>query len=66
MPEFITSPIFLTIAAILGILLLIAVIKGALRLFIWLAIIAVILIGLGFITQGDLREWLENLRKIIA
>ena len=65
MPEFITSPIFLTIAAILGILLLIAIIKGALRLFIWLAIIAVILIGLGFITQGDLREWLENLRKII-
>ena len=65
MPEFITSPIFLIIAAILGILLLIAIIKGALRLFIWLAIIAVILIGLGFITQGDLREWLENLRKII-
>lgn len=66
MPEFITSPIFLTIAAILGILLLIAIIKGAFRLFIWLAIIAVILIGLGFITQEDLREWLENLRKIIA
>lgn len=66
MPEFITSPIFLVIAAILGILLVIAIIKGALRLLIWLAIIAVILIGFGFITQGDLREWLENLRKIIA
>lgn len=66
MPEFITSPIFLVIAAILGILLVIAIIKGALRLLIWLAIIVVILIGLGFITQGDLREWLENLRKIIA
>ncbi len=66
MPEFISSPLFLTIAVILGILLVIAIIKGALRLFIWLAIIAVILIGLGFITQGDLREWLENLRKIIA
>ena len=65
MPEFTSSPIFLTIAAILGILLVIAIVKGALRLFIWLAIIAVILIGLGFITQGDLREWLENLRKII-
>jgi len=63
MPEFITSPIFLVIAAILGIFLLIAVIKGAIRLFIWIAIIAVILIGLGFITQGDLREWLENLRN---
>ena len=65
MPEFITSPIFLAIAAILGILLLIAIVKGAVRLLIWIVIIAVILIGLGFITQGDLREWFENLRKII-
>ncbi len=63
MPEFITSPIFWVIAAILGIFLLIAVVKGAIRLFIWIAIIAVILIGLGFITQGDPREWLENLLK---
>ena len=66
MPEFTSSPIFLIIAAILGILLLIAIVKGTFRLFIWIVIIAVILIGLGFITQGDLREWLENLRKIIA
>lgn len=66
MPEFTSSPIFLIIAAILGILLLIAIVKGAFRLFIWIAIIVVILIGLGFLTQGDLREWLENLRKIIA
>ena len=65
MPEFITSPLFLTIAAILGILLVIAIVKGAFRLLIWIVIIAVILIGLGFITQGDLREWLENLRKTI-
>ncbi len=65
MPEFITSPLFLTIAAILGILLVIAIIKGAFRLFIWLVIIAVILIGLDFITQGDLREWLENLLKTV-
>ena len=63
MPEFITSPIFLIIAAILGILLLIAIVKGAFRLFIWLVIIAAILIGLDFITQGDLREWFENLLK---
>ena len=65
MPEFITSPLFLTIAAILGILLVIAIIKGAVRLLIWVAIIAVILIGFGFITQGDLREWFENLRKMV-
>ena len=65
MPEFTSSPIFLIIAAILGILLLIAIVKGAFRLLIWIVIIAVILIGLGFITQGDLREWLENLRKTV-
>ena len=35
MPEFTSSPIFLIIAAILGILLLIAIVKGAFRLFIW-------------------------------
>ncbi len=63
MPELITSPLFLTIAAILGILLLIAIIKGAIRLLIWGAIIAVILIGLDFVTQGGLREWFENLLK---
>lgn len=65
MPEFITSPIFLIIAAILGIFLLIAIIKGAVRVFIWLAIIAVILIGLGITTQAELREWFENLLKSI-
>ena len=65
MPEFISSPIFLIIAAILGILLLIGIIKGAVRLLIWVAIIAVILIGLDFITQGELRDWSENLLKTI-
>lgn len=65
MPEFISSPIFLIIAAILGILLLIAIIKGAIRLLIWVAIIAMILIGLGFLTQEDMREWFENLRKMV-
>ena len=65
MPEFITSPIFLTIAAILGIFLLIAIIKGAVRVFIWIAIIAVLLIGLGITTQAELREWFENLLKSV-
>ena len=65
MPEFTSSPIFLIIAAILGILLLIAIVKGAFRLFIWLVIIAVILIGLGITTQTEMREWFENLLKSI-
>lgn len=63
MPEFMGSPLFLIIAAILATLLLIAIIKGAIRLFIWVVIIAVILIGFGFLTQEDMREWLENLRN---
>ena len=66
MPEFISSPIFLIIAAILAVFLLIAIIKGAIRLFIWVAIIAVILIGLGVMTQEDMRDWFENLLKTVT
>ena len=65
MPEFVTSPIFLIIAAILGIFLLIAIVKGAFRLLIWIVIIAVILIGLGILTHEDMREWFEDLRKTV-
>lgn len=65
MPEFISSPIFLIIAAILAVLLVIAIVKGAIRLFIWIAVIAVIFIGLGIVTQGDLRDWFENLLKTV-
>lgn len=63
MPEFISSPILLIIAVILGIFLVIAIVKGSFRLFIWIAIIAVILIGLGLLTQGDLRDWFKTLRE---
>lgn len=66
MPEFISSPIFLIIAAILAVFLLIAIVKGAIRLFIWIAVIAVILIGIGIVTQGDLRDWFENLLKTVT
>lgn len=66
MPEFISSPIFLIIAAILAVLLLIGIVKGAVRLFIWVAIIAVILIGLGVMTQEDMRDWFENLLKRVT
>ncbi|MXV74157.1 hypothetical protein F4Z99_07750 [Candidatus Poribacteria bacterium] len=66
MPEFITSPIFLIIAAILAVLLVITIVKGAIRIFIWIAVIAVILIGLGVMTQGDMRDWFENLLKTVT
>ncbi len=66
MPEFISSPIFLIIAAILAIFLVIAIVKGAIRLFIWIAVIAIILIGLGVMTQEDMRDWFENLLKTVT
>ena len=66
MPEFTSSPIFLIIAAIFAVLLLIGIVKGAVRLLIWVAIIAVILIGLGMMTQEDLRDWFENLLKTVT
>lgn len=66
MPEFVSSPLFLIIAAILAIFFLIAIVKGAVRLLIWIAIIAVILIGLGIMTREDMRDWFENLLKTVA
>ena len=66
MPEFISSPIFLIIAAILAVFLVIAIVKGALRLFIWIAVIAVILIGLGIVTRSEVRDWFENLLKTVT
>ena len=65
MPEIISSPIFLIIAAILAIFLVIAIVKGAFRLFIWIAVIAVILIGIDVVTQGYLSDWFENLFKTV-
>ncbi|RKU14626.1 hypothetical protein C6503_14935 [Candidatus Poribacteria bacterium] len=65
MPEFVSSPLFLIIAAILAVFLLIAIVKGAVRLLIWVAIIVVILIGLGVMTQEDMRDWFEDLLKTI-
>ena len=66
MPEFINSPLFLIIAAILAVLLVIATVKGAIRLLIWIAVIAVIFIGFGIVTQGELRDWFENLIKTVT
>lgn len=66
MPEFINSPLFLIIAAILAVLLVIAIVKGAVRLLIWIAVIAVIFIGFGIVTQGELRDWFENLLKTVT
>ena len=63
MPEFISSPIFLIIAAIFAIFLIIGILKHAFRFVVWIVIICVILICLGIVTQDELRDWFENLLK---
>ena len=65
MPEFISSPPFLIIAAIVAIFLIIAIIKHTWRFLIWIVIIFVILIYLGIMKQSDLLQWFENLRKMV-
>ena len=65
MPEFISSPPFLVIAAIFAILLIIGIGKRAVRFLIWIVVIAVILIGLGIVTQDGLRDWFEKLLKMV-
>ena len=63
MPEFISSPIFLIIAAIFAIFLIIGILKHAFRFVVWIVIICVILICLGIVTEDELRDWFENLLK---
>ena len=66
MPEFISSTPFLIIAAILAVLLVIGIAKGAVRLLIWVVIILVILIFFGIATEPDLLKWFEDLRKRVG
>ena len=63
MPELISSPPFLIIAAIFVIFLVIGIAKRAVRLLIWVSIIFVILIGLGIMKQSALLNWFENILK---
>ena len=60
MPELISSPPFLIIVAILAILLVIGIVKRAVRLLIWIVIVFVILICIGIAKQSDLINWLED------
>ena len=64
MPELISSPPFLIIAAIFSIFLIIGIAKRAVRLLIWVTVIFVILIGLGIMTQSELLNWFENMFKM--
>ena len=61
MPEFISSPPFLIIAAIFAILLIIGIVKRAVKLLIWVSVVFVILVCLGIVTESELFDWFENL-----
>ena len=59
MPELISSLPFLIIAAVFAIFLVIAIIKRAVRLLIWVSVVFVILICLGIAKQFDLLNWFQ-------
>ena len=63
MPEFMSSPLFLIIAAVLAVLLVIGIVKRAGCLLIWVCVILAILIFFGIATESDLLKWFEDLRK---
>jgi hypothetical protein len=65
MPELISSPPFLVIAAIFAGLLVIGIAKRAVRLLIWVSIIFVILLCLGIAKQSELLQWFEDLFKVV-
>ena len=65
MPEFITSQLFLIIAAIFAIILVIGIAKRAVKLLIWVCIIFVILVCLNMVPQSALFDWFENLFKTV-
>ena len=61
MLEFIrTYPLFV-FAGIFAVLLIIGLIKRAMRLLIWSAIIFVILLIIGIVQQSDILNWFKNL-----
>ena len=61
MPELISSPIFLLIAAVLAIFVVIGIIKHAARFLIWIAVIVAVLLLLGVTQVSEVREWFERL-----
>lgn len=65
MPELVSSSPFLIVVAIFAILLVIGIVKHAVRFIVWLSIIFVILICLGIVKQAEILNWFENLFKAV-
>ena len=65
MPELISSPLFLIIAAVVAIFLVIGIIKHTWRFLILIVVIVAILFWLGIVKESDVHDWLNNLRKMV-
>lgn len=64
MPELMSSPLFLIIAAVFAIFIIIGIIKHAWRFLIWIAVIVAILLWLGVTNVSEIRDWFEKLLKM--
>ena len=64
MPEFISSPIFLVIAAIVAMLLIFRISKPVFRVVIWIVVVFAILVYFGIVKQSEVLQWFENLFKL--
>ena len=64
MPEFISSPIFLVIAAIVVMLLIFRISKPVFRVVIWIVVVFAILVYFGVVKQSEVLQWFENLFKL--
>ncbi len=65
MPELISSPLFLIIAAIVAIFLIIGIIKHTWRFLILIVVVVAALFWLGIVKESDVHNWLEDLRKMV-
>ncbi len=66
MPELMSSPLFLLIAAVFAIFIILGLLKHAWRFLIWIAVIVAVLLWLGITNVPQLREWFERLLKMGA
>ena len=64
MPEFISSPTFWVIAAIVAMLLIFRISKPVFRVVIWIVVIFAILVYFGIVKQSEVLQWFENLFKL--
>ncbi len=65
LPELMSSPPFLLIAAVFAISIILGILKHAWRFLIWIAGIVAVLLWLGVTNVPQMRDWFERLLKIV-